>query len=105
MEADHFFRNVGSKFVELGFRDPTLLLALREKARIALSLPEDSTHYQPHITVGQVAQSEADAFVADLQNGWEPIRFRVREVCLMEQDKKGRYRPIARVPLVDGDDD
>lgn len=83
----------------MGFKDAAPVLALREKIRKALKLEADGKNvYEPHVTVGQCDQADADAFVQSLQRDWEPLRFVVSEVCLLH--KAGpRYKAIARLAL------
>jgi 2'-5' RNA ligase len=98
LEATHFYRNAGSRYVELGFRDTSQLIGLREIVRKTLNLPNDKVQYEPHITVGQHDQGTADAFIQQLQATWVPLVFQVEEVCLLNLEKK-RYRPITKIAL------
>ncbi len=102
--AFHSFRHRGGR--------STLWLApepresfVRLQAALEQAAPEfNSTSrfhggFNPHLSVGQAANEQTDAVLAELSAGWSPLRFQVTEVQLIAREKDGPFEVVHVLPL------
>jgi len=58
---------------------------------------EQTKDYHPHLSVGQISQTEMTMIAEQLQNDWIPIEFDVNEIYIMHRKSEDSMMKIAEV--------